>query len=283
MKSDRRKQVKQLYKAVVIKDLTAITAKFDATVREQIIDVVTSHASRTKINQALVELRKEAQGTQAQVQKWLDKSIPEAYATGMRQTDSVLKSAGINTGNQKITGKLIMAGASDMRPHYQAVTAMLQDAYLDFGQGMTSIISKAQTTMTEALREQIRDRVVEGRVTGESVETIAKGIMAQAKERGYSALVDRGGRNWSLERYSDMLSRTHIMRANNEGTLMRAVDWDIDIVEISDHATESKICIPYEGNIYSISGNSKNYEKLPATPPFHPNCQHVMLLRPDLE
>ena len=35
-----------------------------------------------------------------------------------------------------------------------------------------------------------------------------------------------------------------------------AEEYGNDLIEISDHGTESEICKPFEGNTYSISGNT---------------------------
>jgi hypothetical protein len=57
------------------------------------------------------------------------------------------------------------------------------------------------------------------------------------------------------------------MQANNYGT---------DLVQVSSHNTTTKICMPYEGKVYSISGKDKRFPPLMNTPPYHPNCLHLI-------
>ncbi|MCK9598412.1 MAG: phage minor capsid protein [Candidatus Omnitrophota bacterium] len=85
-------------------------------------------------------------------------------------------------------------------------------------------------------------------------------------------------RTYNLSRYAKMVARTVIRDAQTTATLNLCVQYDNDLVEVSSHGTDCEICMPYEGNIYSISGTHATYEKLPdGGPPWHPNCKHSLL------
>ena len=116
------------------------------------------------------------------------------------------------------------------------------------------------------------------------MDAIRKELVKALKAQGVEALLDRGGRQWTLERYAEMLTRTHLIKANTEATTNRVAQFGVDIVEVSTHGADDDICAPEEGQLYSISGNSANYPPLDGhEPPFHPNCKHTLLPRPDLE
>ena len=76
--------------------------------------------------------------------------------------------------------------------------------------------------------------------------------------------------------YAEMLARTKFHQAHSQATIMQSVNYGTDLVEISSHNTTTKICIPFEGNIYSLSGTSKVFPPFTDAPPFHPNCLHLM-------
>ena len=174
--------------------------------------------------------------------------------------------------------------SAEFSPHLSAINALLSDAYLDFGGAMTSFVRSGEKVLNDALKRQIRSTLIEGRLEGKAIKDIKKTVRETFENRGFIGLTDRGGRQWSLDRYSEMLTRTHIIRANNEGAINRARDFSIDIVEISTHFTQCPICKPYEGKIFSISGKSKNYPSLDGNePPYHPNCKHSVMFRPELE
>lgn len=178
----------------------------------------------------------------------------------------------------------LLNSAPMMKPHLAAVNTLLSDAYLDFGNAITGFVRGSERILNEALKKQLRSSIAMGRLEGQAVTKIKKTITEQLADRGFTVLIDRGGNSWSLPRYSEMLTRTHLLKANNEGVVNRAGDFDIDIVEVSNINTDCDVCAEQEGEIYSLSGKSKNYPYIGDNePPYHPNCRHTLLLRPDLE
>ena len=172
----------------------------------------------------------------------------------------------------------------NMTGHLYAVNALLDDTYLDFGKGFNDYARGAEKILNEATRRQMRNKILEGRLKGSSVQKISKEIQGNLQNKNFQfSLIDRGGKKWSIADYSNMLTRTHLIKANNEGTINRANEYNIDIVQISNHATACPTCMKYENKIYSLSGSSKKYPQLDLQPPFHPNCRHAILLRPDLD
>lgn len=169
-----------------------------------------------------------------------------------------------------------------MQGHLYAVNAMLSDTYTDFGKGFNDFSRGAEKVLNEATRYQVRSEILKGRLEGKSVQKISKNMKTVLQKNNVSVLIDRGGKKWSMEAYSEMLTRTHLIRANNEGIINRANEFGIDIVQVSNHASACPICQQFENEIYSLSGDSKEYPLLTDQPPFHPNCSHRLLMRPDL-
>lgn len=86
---------------------------------------------------------------------------------------------------------------------------------------------------------------------------------------------DSSGRNWKLNTYAEMVTRTNAARAHNEAVKALATEAGVDLVRVTASATAcAEICVQYQGRIYSLSGVSDRYPRLPTTPPFHPNCVH---------
>jgi len=86
--------------------------------------------------------------------------------------------------------------------------------------------------------------------------------------------ININGRNYDLIKYAKMVSRTRLRTVQSEAVKNECKEFDNDLVQISDHGTETKICMEFEGNIYSISGKDSTYPKIPGYPPYHPNCMH---------
>lgn len=84
------------------------------------------------------------------------------------------------------------------------------------------------------------------------------------------------GRRYQTRKYAEMVSRTRFRMVQSEAVRNQCAEFGHDLVEISDHGTETEICEHYEGNTYSLTGDVKGYEILDQEPPFHPNCMHNM-------
>jgi len=76
--------------------------------------------------------------------------------------------------------------------------------------------------------------------------------------------------------YAEMVARTKFHQAQSQAALVQANNYSTDLMQVSSHNTLTRICIPYEGKIYSISGNDKRFPALFDTPPYHPNCLHLL-------
>ena len=73
-----------------------------------------------------------------------------------------------------------------------------------------------------------------------------------------------------------MVARTRLRKVQSDAVIETAKQFESDLVEISDHGTETEICEQYEGNVYSLFGKTPGYDVIDQYPPFHPNCQHHM-------
>ena len=73
------------------------------------------------------------------------------------------------------------------------------------------------------------------------------------RREGIRAFTDRAGRDWSLHTYGSMVLRT----TNRQAEVMAVLTADDahDLYQISSHGTTCKLCAPYEGRVYSKSGN----------------------------
>lgn len=85
-----------------------------------------------------------------------------------------------------------------------------------------------------------------------------------------------GFRNYKPDVYLEMVARTEGRKVQTQAVLDRMKEYDNDLMQVSSHNNPCPICVPFEGQIYSASGNSKTYPPLDDAPPFHPNCEHVI-------
>lgn len=84
-------------------------------------------------------------------------------------------------------------------------------------------------------------------------------------------------RTYKMADYAELVGRYELGVAATAATLDLCHEYDNDLVQWSDHGTVCEECKPFEGNIYSISGDDPDYPPLEEEPPIHPNCEHALL------
>lgn len=252
--------------------------------REVIMKALSEQMSESRKQQLLTFIKSEAVTADTKVRDWVAKGISTTYVAGVNQANILYRSAVPNSkGILNITVDMLKTDTT-LLPHLTAVNTLMSDAYLDFGSAITGFVRGSERILNDALKRQLRSTIATGRLEGDAIKDVAKDIKGVFADKGFTVLLDKGGKQWELERYAEMLARTHIIKANNEGVINRAGDFNVDIVEVSSHGSDDELCSSEEGKIYSISGKSDEYDALAGhEPPFHPSCRHTLLLRPDLD
>lgn len=135
------------------------------------------------------------------------------------------------------------------------------------------------------------EQVANMQATGRGANITVPGFVEALRREGITAFVDKAGRNWSLHTYCSMVTRTTSRQAEVMAVL--TADPEQDLYQISRHGTTCGLCAPYEGRVYSKSGNDPDFPPLadafgkvdPAGPNnlantylnIHPSCLHVLL------
>jgi hypothetical protein len=83
-------------------------------------------------------------------------------------------------------------------------------------------------------------------------------------------------RRYHPEAYADMVARTRVREAQSMAMKNSLLELGHDLVRVSDHDTETEICLEYEGLVFSLTGATAGYDELDQLPPFHPNCFHTL-------
>lgn len=135
------------------------------------------------------------------------------------------------------------------------------------------------------------EQVAAMQAMGKGVNPAIPDFVEALRREGVTAFVDKAGRNWSLHTYGSMVLRTTSRQA--EVLAVLTADPEHDLYKISSHGTTCPLCAPYEGRVYSKSGQSPDFPPLstafgkvdPNGPDtlantwlnIHPNCLHVLL------
>lgn len=187
---------------------------------------------------------------------------------------------------QLTEARLALPGVEAMQRLAFSTTAQLQGTHLRILRwGM------------DAYRQVIAQTAAPGVLAGlDTRRRSAQRAWEQLLVRGVTGFQDRSGRNWQLESYVEMASRTTVAQAAVEGHLDRLADADIDLVIVSDAPQECERCRPWEGKVLAKGGpgGARTIEREHATEDgrtirikvagsldeaigkglMHPNCRH---------
>lgn len=201
--------------------------------------------------------------------------IPQYYKTGANDAVSQLKNIGakvpVSTGFNRV--------------HKEAIANLVSDTSKSFADSIQGVSRSANLLLNKMMKAEIRQRIATGQIQGVAVKDAANSIKQYLKEQGLSALKDKAGRTWQLDTYAEMLYRTKSVEARNMGLADRMLENDYDLVQVSEHGTLEPMCMPWEGQILSLTGSTPGYPTLDdaeATGLFHPNCEHAINAISDL-
>jgi hypothetical protein len=109
--------------------------------------------------------------------------------------------------------------------------------------------------------------------------TLLKDKLEEINNKKIFTMNTKSNREIKLDYYVRMVSQNYLNKQRQEDTLLRAKAQGEDLVKVSSHIGSCSLCLQYQGNIYSISGNSNKYPILPQNVVnVHVNCHHYLII-----
>lgn len=153
---------------------------------------------------------------------------------------------------------------------------------------VVNIMAELDASMNAADRRILRSINDEyANIVGRSSALVATGSITYREavtrelehfaNRGIVSFVDKAGRHWDMETYSEMATLTAVERATREGYLDTIQEFGFDLVEVSSHYGACPLCEPWQGVVLSVSGTTPGYHTLAEAEGaglFHPRCLH---------
>ena len=241
----------------LIREIQALTVKGNlstAQLKSQLL---------TAVNRTLTELAD-------QTHEWSAANIPGDIAAGVREADAAIAEQFISAG-QDIPDFPAAFAVIDPET-VEVVVAGIDDT---FDQIIEFTAERLGRNFTQIANEAISTKIV----TGQTVKQAQIRLVEMLNNEGIVAFVDRGGREWQLSTYAEMVARSTTREITNLASVNRSRQVAGDLVIMSAHATSCPICWPLQGRVYSISGTNPNYPPLETAwsggfANIHPNCRH---------
>ena len=211
--------------------------------------------------------------------RWVRSSIPEAYK----------ESYGISKTRLEILGKK-KSGKFDPQRHRYAIMDYIDMTTNDLIRANMSIKNNVNTYLylarqasmglsqiqafsyedEEAINDIIQDAIERGERPGYAIGLIRAYFQ---KKIGDGQFILINGRNYNLKYYARLVARTRMRDAQVEATKKTCEQYENDLVQVSVHATDCRICLPHEGQVYSLSGRHPHYPLFDDSW-MHPQCEH---------
>lgn len=163
--------------------------------------------------------------------------------------------------------------------HKEAISALVDDTSRSFAESIQGVNRNANILIGKATRDALTQKLAEGVLSGESKDRIRQQLKGLLQEQGLVSIIDKAGRAWTLDRYTEMLLRTRIVEARNRGLANRMVENGYDLVQVSNHFSTHHECAVWEGKILSLRGEVGGYPTVAEAESaglFHPNCKHAI-------
>jgi hypothetical protein len=114
----------------------------------------------------------------------------------------------------------------------------------------------------------------------EKLKKIREEIVEMATKGAIITILCKDGklRNYKIKDYAKLCVYTEASRAQAKATVNIAMEYDSDLIQVSDHNTTTPQCELYEGKVFSISGKDPDFPYYDDFIPVHPNCKHTITI-----
>jgi len=262
-----KSQAERLLLETKIRELTSIYRRVRIDLLAQLARIDLTEAAQIKTQAILSQVDAIIKGLNKKAYSWVKEEISKSYYSGVDIAGEILK-------KYRVTSKVNIHSAI----HTQAINVLVDDIVVDLiyanGSIKKSFSRLLMTTQQRVLEDRAISRMIaEGAIEGQARRAVSDRILNEFKNRlGEGKFIEINGRNYSPDKYAELVARTRMSEASNAGLKNTALDYGLDLVQWDTHSEICELCQQYAGRIYSISGNDKDFPKLEEEPPLHPNC-----------
>lgn len=186
------------------------------------------------------------------IQQAIQAEVARLDAAGSAQLGTIVQRAYL-AGIEGALDDLLDAGferSSLVRAHVTAAQAFVREAEMQLRSTHLAILRQTEDAFRQAVAEGARVAVG----GGETRKQAAQRVLDRLADRGITGFVDKAGRNWSVDTYAEMATRTALGRAAVQAYIDTQIANGNDLVLVSNSPEPCPICIPWEGKVLSLTG-----------------------------
>ena len=241
-------QVVDLYSAAENNILLKITDRL----KTGLDDPAWQHKKLLQVQQMKDDVKEQISILDLKVPKEANGIVEKGYTVGAKSVDVDLKKQGIA---QTREGELYFTDQIGIiEPEVKIGFAKVDPRKTEaLGKALTDQLLLTHPQIIRAADDVYRHVITESvatTLTGSgTLRDAVQGSLNKFANKGVSGFVDKAGRNWTLQAYSEMACRSNLVQANLAGTQDRMEELGANLVVVSYHPGSSDLCLPYEGKI----------------------------------
>ena len=253
-----------------VESLAALYRNAAANMLEVLADASANMLSRQRAVAHLRQYQVILANLRDEAAAWIELNVPRSYSIGLQFADLGIRNvrrAGINLRRRE---REVFS-----QVHREAVAAIVEEMLRTTDLALAQMGRRVDDLFRRIGIEEVAKGVVEGKARIE----VSRQIKERMLREGRPVFLDRRGRAWDLDRYSEMVARTTTREAMTEGTVNRLREHGIQLAQVSAHHA-ADFCLFYENAVVSVGPEPHPvYPPISAVgggPPFHPRCVHVL-------
>ena len=250
-----------------IRQLVEIYQRGQQRLFQTIIDKETRGSESAFERAMLKDIDKILKELDEQSVEWAKQVIPKQYNISRTEAKDFFARIGESVDEEAFA-----------RVNQSAIKALQTNFLENIEDGLVYVRRNIRSTWRNAAAQITAEQMT----TGEALQSAKMRMVRQLSQQGLSSFKDKAGKEWSLESYAEMSIRSISTEATNLGMENQIKQLGRDLVQISEHAGACEICVPLEGRVYSISGESDEFPSLDNAfdgqyHTIHPNCRHRLI------
>lgn len=236
-----------------------------------LIDIITKTEAKGNVSlyqkALLQQINNELSNLTKEGETWANTNIPKEYKSSAERVAKDLANLG-----EEVKGYDAFSGL-----HSNEIELLVEN--------MVDELNTASNFVGRQMKDIIRDVGLKASAmrltTGSTVKQTKKMIINELANKGIRAIRTKDGRYIQLDSYASTVARTTFTEARNRAGFNQQSYEGYDLVRMSKHFGSCDICAPYQGRVFSISGNNSEYPSLYDTVlkngynTVHPNCAHT--------
>lgn len=263
---------RELYLKKQVQELTSLYGQAQRSIVGKLRSLDLTKFERTRAEAILKQVNAVVASLDSGALRWAKKTLPYSYERGVDIAAERLRALEVTRFVDY-----------DAKIHTQAINVIVDDvtvSLLAANRSIGAVMSRfLRTTQQTLIQDREISRLIgEGLLEGSPRRTVSDSILGELRDQmDEEQFIVINGRNYKPDLYAKLVARTRTREATTQGTINTSLRYGVDLTQVDVHQAACEYCQQFSGRVFSISGTDEDFPALKEQPPFHPNCECVLV------